>query len=245
MNTPATLTIGHNLPPEPILDPALADRNAALILNANRWLTERPEITDDDTAGRCSDFLEQVNAQIKAVDNARAAAKKPYDDGAKAVQLLYRPLLDVLDAAKNLLKARLQAWLNKKAKALVEERAKAAAEAAAKQKEADEAAEKAAAGTNVEVQVEALRLAAEAEKAKAEAAYLDQARPQAKGDFGARAASLRTTFKGRIVDIDATFKHYREHRDVVDALYKAVNADIRRGARSIPGVELYPEETVA
>ena len=237
-------TIGDNLPP-PTVDDDLAARNAALVANANRWLTERPAITDDDLAGRCSDFLEQINAQIKAVDTARAAAKKPYDDGAKAVQLLYRPLLDVLDAAKNLLKTRLQAWLNKKAKALVEERAKAAAEAAARQKEADEAAAKAAAGTNVEAQVEAQRLAAEAEKAKAEAAYLDQARPQAKGDFGARAASLRVTLKGRILDIDLCFQHYREHRDVVDALYKAVNADIRRGARSIPGVEIYPEQSVA
>lgn len=223
----------------------MAERNALLVANANRWLTERAEITDEDTAGRCSDFLEQINAQIKVVDAARASAKKPYDDGARAVQTLYRPLIGVLDAAKNLLKARLQAWLNKKAKALVEERAKAAAEAAARQKEADEAMEKAAAGTSVEAQVEAQRAAEVAEKAKAEAAYLDQARPRAKGDFGARAASLRTTYKGRIVDIDATFKHYREHRDVVYALYTAVNADIRRGARSIPGVELYEEQSVA
>jgi septal ring factor EnvC (AmiA/AmiB activator) len=234
--------VGHNLPD---LYDDLKARTDSLIENANRWLKERPEITDADLAGRCSDFLDQITKHWKEVDTERDRQKRPHTTEAERVQARFRPLLDALDTAKKLLKTKLGAWLDREARRIEEERRKAAAEAEKKAKEAAEAAAAAENAATVQATLAADQAAKAAEQAKAEAAYLATATPQAKGDFGARARSLRTTLAGRIVDVDRCLAYYRENKTLVDTLYKIVNADIRAGNHTIPGVEIHEVKSVA
>ena len=81
--------LGDNRPPDAFDD--LKARAEALIATTNKWLAERPEIADGDMAGRCTDFVEQIGKEWKAIDAERASQKKPYDQAAAAVQSRCRP----------------------------------------------------------------------------------------------------------------------------------------------------------
>lgn len=67
----------------------------------------------------------------KTLDGARDQEKRPFDEAAKAVQGLFKPRLDKLDATRNLALARITAHNNR----LEEQRRKEAAEAARRERE--------------------------------------------------------------------------------------------------------------
>lgn len=238
-----TRGIGDNQPPDPLDD--LKARAEALIATTNKWLAERPEIADDDMAGRCTDFVEQIGKEWKAIDAERASQKKPYDQAAAAVQEKFRPLLQALTAAKKLLNELLAPWLAKETKRLMAEAAAKAEAARLAEEEAARAATEAAKATTVEARLDAEAKAKAADDLAREAQRAAAAKPQAKGDYGARAHGFRTTTKGRIVDLAACFAHYRGNADLIATMYRIVNADLRRGVTAIPGVETFEERTVA
>jgi len=231
---------GDNLPPAfEVLD----DRAKALVAAANRWLTERKEITDEDTAGKCSDFIEQVNGHAKATETQRKTEKEPHVAAGKAVDAAYKPILERLAMIKAKLQPLLTAFLQAKARRQDEERRRLEAEAEAKRLEAERLAQEAEAGEG-----DVIGTAVAAEQAQAEAAEIAKAAEQAagpartKGDYGTRATGLRTRRWAVIADLDKALAYYRDRPDIADTVLKLANADIRGGRKAIPGIRIHSEQ---
>lgn len=219
--------LGGNNPPEqtPI------DRANDLVGTANKWIAERPEITDDDMAGKAQGFIEQLRASQTATDAARAAEKKPHMDAAKAVDDRYRDPLAKLDLALRAMRTKLTAWLQEKQRKADELKRQQEAEARRLREEAEAAARAAAEKTApVEAQLEAQRKieqAAAAEKLAAKAPEVARVR----GDFSTRATGLRTYWHARLADAadekaakardTEILRHYAKNPAAREAMVKA------------------------
>lgn len=124
-------------------------KKAALMFKAR---SEAYEITDDLSFDAANEDLKAIKAKYKEIEAKRVAITKPQNDAIKQVNALFKPPLQYLKDAEELLKSRILVYQTKKKR----ERAIAQAEAAKKVKE------------------EKARLAAEAEKLKASASLEDQ-----------------------------------------------------------------------
>lgn len=236
----------HNQPPEPIFLEA-EERVAA----ANRWLTERPEITDDDMADKAGGFLKQCAATWTKLDGERKAEKRAYEI---ALYAKYEKPLDLLARAKAAIDIKIKAWLKVKADKLAEEKRQQEAEAERIRQEAEAATRRAEAeakkkGGNV---LEA-QAAADAATQRAEEAALVAARPveraQVKGTHTGRAMSLRTYWDARIVDEQKALRSYAKHPDIraaaLAAIVKVAKAEAVREkdpAKAKDGIEFFSEE---
>lgn len=239
MTDETTAGIGHNLPPFE----TIKQRTDALIDTANRWITERGEIADEDMAGKANDFLTQLRAEFKAADKERKAEKQPHLDAGKAVDAKYKPVTERLEKAANAIKKMLTPWLQKKQREEEEAQRSAQEEARAKaEAEAKRAEELAKEGNAIDAEI----AAEEAEQAVKAADKIAEApvRAGVKGELG-RTASLRTTYYGEIADFDKCLDHYKGHVAIRETLEKLVNADIRAGTHTIPGVRVKQQQSAA
>lgn len=217
--------IGGNFPPEPIDITPFKEKVDERIGIANRWITERPTLTDADMADRANGFKTQLSDLRKEIDKARRDRKKPHEDAADAVDQQFKPLLDLIDRAYKAMGERLTAYLQEEQRKANEERRRQAEEAQRRRQEADEAAQRAreeatrTGGNALQAEQEAdaaARLAAEAEKEAAKPVKV-----QLRGDFGRRAAGLRTTWRAEVVDEKEALKTYGKHPVVRAAALKA------------------------
>jgi pyruvate/2-oxoglutarate dehydrogenase complex dihydrolipoamide acyltransferase (E2) component len=101
---------------------------------AKQWLDGKP-IETQGQADEVGKLLEMIRDARKAADTQRDTEKRPHDEASKAVQKVWKPLLDKCDLAASTARSALTPWRVK-----LEEEQKALAEAA--QREADEAAAK-------------------------------------------------------------------------------------------------------
>lgn len=151
--------LGHNQPPpfDPVLQesqiqarikelhPELAERKERLLASA----ANAPDITDDDSAGKVTDYLGLVATFERVAESHRQADKEPFLHGGKAVDGYYKGLTGPVVAAAATLRQKLKSYIvDKEARARRKaeqeaEEARAAAQRA--QDEADAAARKAAA----------------------------------------------------------------------------------------------------
>jgi len=225
--------LGHNNPPEQFA------RVDELVANADRWKTERPVIESDDVAGKAQAFLDQLRSCAKEIEATRKAEKQPHMDAAKAVDQVFKPQMDRLTAAANIIKGLLTEFLRKKE----DERRAAEAE---QRRIADEAARKAEdaarAASSVDQQVAAQKAREDASAAAAEADHIARTRSQVTGQ--GRTVSLRSRKVGVIVDQGKVYRKFRDHPSVIEVLQKLVNAEVR-GGRSIPGVDIREEQEAA
>lgn len=239
MNDTTPAGIGHNIAP---FD-QIAERTATLIETANRWITERKEIADDDTAGKANDFLTQLRAEYKAAEDERKKEKQPHLDAGKAVDARYKPITERLTKATDAIKKMLTPYLQKKQREEEEARRREQEEARRRAEEERKRAEELAKQGNA---IEAEIAAEEAAKATEEAEKIEQApaRASAKGEMG-RAATLRTTYTGEIADFDKCLAHYKGHVAIRETLQKLINADVRAGTHTIPGVRVRQQRSAA
>lgn len=237
--------IGGNNPPA---FEVIKGRVDTLVAVANRWATERPAITDEDMAAKCSDFLDQVAAELKAAEERRVAEKKPHLDAAAAVDQLWNPLKAPLELIKRLLNPRLTVWLDAKRKRIEDERRQREAEAAEALRKADEAQRQAEATQQQGGDVIGTMLAADEAQRQADKAgkLADQAagsRAQVKGVYGTRAKSLRTYWGFEVTDPKKVPRKFL----VVDTA--AINAAIRAAddpeKLAIPGIEIKSRQQAA
>lgn len=240
-----TATLGDNLAPDDDFDD-LRQRVEDLTATANRWLTERPEITDEEMAGKASDFMEQVNKSLRKVEAERKEKKQPHIDAGKAVDGRYNPLKAPLQKIKDLLEPRIRAWLKAKEERIAEEKRQAEEEALKAMQEAEDAKKAAEAA---EGDVIGNAVAAEEAEAKADEALKEVSRvaqpARAKGDYGQRATGLRTVYRARVTDALAVLTHCYRRGNVadVDAIVelaeRLASAHMRatKGTAEIPGAE--------
>lgn len=205
-----------------------------------------PEIANDDSAGKVSDYIKQVTSCSKALDTARVGAKEPFLEGGRTVDGFFKSYTDPLAALKKRIESKLGAYLREKEAAerrrREEEARKAAEEAAAREAETMKLAEveglaPAVANAALDGAVAAQATAEQAQKA-AEAKPAELARTR--GDFGSLATlSRQWTFKDLnrdAIDLEALRPHLP-----LDGLEKAVRAAIKAGAREIRGVTIYED----
>ncbi len=249
------LRIGGNLPPEPIdVDVAIDD----LIGNANRWAARCPVIETEEVAKDAIDQLNKLKAHRAEYEALRKAEKKPFDDGALAVQRKWLPRTERIDACIKLFDGLRRGWLNLQEAARLKAEREAAEAAFEAQRRADQLAEQAKAGgahvvTNTILGMEA---AAEAERAR-EALRAVPRRAQVRGNLGGRTHSLRTYWFADVVDWQKCFDYFHEPedrgdpnsrripvRELREVLISLANAKARTGVRNpdLPGCWIDFEE---
>lgn len=191
-----------------------------------------------ETQEQC-DALDALDKSIlgtrQKLDALRADEKKPFDDGAKAVQAKFKPFLDKADRARLALnkpradfKARQEAERNAREAAAAAER-RAIEDAKRKAEEAARAGDLAAAERAAELEAD---LAAAADDAKRMA-------KAAKGPTG-----LRTSYRAELVDERAAIQHYfkTERQAFIDLIQSLADRDVRSPAsRQIPGFRTIEE----
>jgi hypothetical protein len=234
--------LGHNQPPEPTAFDAFTAHIGDLFEEAKNHL-DGAGINSEAEAEAVSKLLDLIRTASKDADKARTEEKKPHDDAAKAVQARWKPLLEKADLAVSTCKKALAPWLEKKdaeARAIAEAARQAAEQAARQAAEAMRAAHV----SNLEAREDAEALVKDAAKAEAAAARAEKARPQAAG--GARAVTLRTTYRPELTNPSDALKHYvATNPEAIKAcLQRLAEVDVREGKRQLPGFTIHEERTV-
>lgn len=191
------------------------------------------EITNDDQEAAIDDLKDDFLKASQDADKARAAEKKPFDDGAKAVQTKWKPIIDKATRGKleclaaltpyRAEKQRIKDEAAKKAREAAEAQAKAAAEAL---READDLEAKYAAEIKLE----------QAQKLAATANRIDRS-----------ATGLRTYYEAEITDRKAALLHYLARvPERFQALIQQLADEDSRGARApVPGVIFHERKKAA
>ena len=237
--------IGGNQPP-------ITERAAELIANCDRWMAERPTITDAEQAGLAQGFIDQLRGETAEVEAAWKKEREPFDIEIALLRTKYREPLTLLGIALAKMKRLADGWLDK-------EKARLAREAAERKRVADEAAaaavrareEAARAGGTVES--EAVARQAEEDAAVAiKAASKPIGRARIKGEFSSRAMSQRAVWSAEIVDEKKALLHYGKHVEVRAAALEAIRKIANREAKQIksttgspPGVAFRCDERAA
>lgn len=242
MTTDPRLQIGANNPPDPLLVEA-AERIEA----ANKWLSERKEITDAVTADKLSFFISQADATWKALDGQRLQEGRDFDAAQKTK---YSPLA-LLKLAKEKLVPLRSAWLLKEENRLKAEReaaqkviddARKVAEEAVRKAEEEAAKDKGGNVLEAEIAAEEAKVAiAEAEKA----AEKIPERSSIKGAYTTKAVGLRDHWSAEVTDLSAAFKHYnaKKHprREALNAaIREAIEGFADKDAKALKDVALAP-----
>lgn len=236
--------LGHNKPPTPL------ERTPPLVDNCNRWLAERPEITDPEMAGAAQRFTLQLRTLRDDLAAALKADRKPHDDAIVAVRALYADPQELVRIALDKMEAKNRGWLKREQDRLDAERAERQRLADAARAEAarlDQAAQQE--GASVETQLAAQR-ASDAAEAAADTALRTPTKARTRDDFAPRAMSLHARWKAKVVNERDALKHYAKHPAIRAAalaaivkvatdLAKAVKGDT---TKQPPGIEFWNDE---
>lgn len=232
--------LGHNHPPAPSPFEAFTAHIGDLFEEAKNFL-DGEGVNSEGEAEAVAKLLDLIRTAAKDADKARAEEKKPHDDAGKAVQSKWKPLLERADLAVTTCKNALTPWLQKKEAERVAQAEAARAEA---QRKADEAAAAIAAAsvTDLEAQEQAEALLKDAKKAETAAAKVENSRAQAAG--GARAVSLRTTYRPTLESPSKALRHYASERpaELKAFLLTLAETDVRAGKHEIPGFTVTSEQ---
>jgi hypothetical protein len=244
MATARDAVIGDNNPPEPTAIEVAREALGDLELEAGNWF-DGAEVENQAQADEVSRIIDAARKAGKKFDGERKTAKQPHMDAAKAVDAAWKPLVDGAERVAEVGKAALTPYLMAQEKAKREaeriEREKAEAVAAEARRLAAEADGSLAAAKARDEAIEATK-AAEAAAARAE-----RERAGAKGSGMARTVSLRTTYRANVTDRRALLNHIAKTRpeDLTAWLEQWAASAVHKGARDLPGVEIYEEKAAA
>lgn len=244
MNMPAVkqgealAVAGHNNPPTPFDE--IREEIDGLYLEAKNWLDGSGVNTEADANG-VSKLLDMLRQAEKKADKMRVDEKKPHDDAGKAVQAKFKPLLDCASRAIDVCKGALTPYLRKQEEAR-QEAAKIAREEAEAAERAAQAAFAASGPSDLEMREEAERLAEAAKGAAAAANRIEKERAQAKG--GARAVSLRTTYRAEITDQQAfaRWAWINCRADLDEFLETLAKRFAKSGVNAPPGITIHEDQ---
>ena len=246
--------LGHNMPPEatqpePSPFDAVRIHIEGLIEEAKPYLTGA-EITTDEQASEIKRLKDDIKLAHKAADDARIAENIPFDTGKAAVQAKYAPLIADTKAMRGKTVIALETLNEVLTPYLQKKEREAEEEAARKREEAEELARFAAAAIresagDLEAREEAEELVSAAVFANLDATRAANTKVHVKGE--GRAEGLRSYWTPVIVDRQAALRHYVTTRpdDIVAALLRLAEADVRDGKRAIPGFAISEDRRVA
>lgn len=199
---------------------------------ARNWI-DGSEVTTQAEADAVAKLTDMARKAKKAADDARKTEAKPFDDGKAEVQARYKPVLSRADLIADMCKKAIAPFLaaQEAKKRAAEKRAREEAEAAER---AAQAAMQASAG-DIEARDAAEQLLEAAKSAQSNVSKLAKDKGQAKG--GARAMTLRTTYRPELTDLNAAVRHYWSTRqtDFEMLVCDLAETDVRAGVREIPG----------
>lgn len=249
-------THGSNVPkiPSPeVLRDLLADENRDISTRAEELvaaLARTPAVTDDESCGKVSDFIKQIDAAIKLTEARRTTAKAPALDAGRAIDGFFKPLDDKLTKARKTLKDRVEAYLRHKAEV---ERKRREDEARAAE-EARKAAEKAALAAIEQapeaVAEQALERATDAQFFETQAKIATEAKPaemaRTRGELGSM-ATLATTWAVEITDLSKIPLETLRGHISQDAIEKALRSYLRTLPKPVtvemPGVRFFEQSS--
>lgn len=234
--TATAAIIGHNNPPSHIeqVQAELTGAHAPILRRRDELLAALDRVPasvgNDETAGKVADFIKQLTACTKAAETARVGAKEPHLEASRAVDGFFKRVTEPLTAAKATIQQRLDFYLREKA--AVEQRRRAD-EAAEMEKLAKAAADRVQTDAQMNAAIAVEERAAEARQ-EAQAKPADMARTR--GDFGA-VATLRSVWTFKITELAEVPRAYLMVNEA------AIKAAVKAGARDIPGVSIYQEQS--
>lgn len=236
--------IGHNSPPTPFDD--IETRINDLYSEARQWL-DGEEVTTQEQADALNTLASHIREAAKQADDMRKEEAKPFDEGKKAVQERYNPLIQKgkgkTEVALGAVKSALNPYLLELDR-IQQEAAQKAREKAERAERDAQAAMQHRDQSNLDEQEEANRLAEEAKQLQAAANKASNAKAHAKG--AGRATGLRTRTKISIAnERDAAawaWKHDREAL-MIFILTQAEKA-VRNGAQSLEGFSITEEKVI-
>jgi 23S rRNA pseudoU1915 N3-methylase RlmH len=220
---------GHNRPP-----PYDTEAHADLAARTDKFMAAcndvraAGEVSSEETAQMLSDLIAGLRGLKKQVEAQKKQDKAPHDEAGKAVLAAFTPLEERLERATKAMLALMQAWMDKKRAEAEAEKARKAAEAEAARKAAEEAAAKAAATGDLDAEIEAEKLAADAAKAEKQAAK-DVKVSVGSATGAGRTISSRKVRTAEITNPRALFLRYVDHPKVLEVLQSLANADVRAG----------------
>ena len=225
--------IGGNNPPIELFAEAENAIND-LYEEAKHWL-DGGEVKTPQELDSISMLLDGLRKAEKLADKNRKEEKKPFDDGGKAVQAKYKPLIDKASNAQDLCKKSMQPYL------LEQERIRQAQEEAARleaeqaEREAMQAAQDMQSLEDAEQVQEAIDKVEDAQKLFKD---ISKHKVQAKG--GERAIGLRTVWETKLVDSKEAARHYwvTNKAEIEELLITLAKKDVRSGVREIAGFEI-------
>lgn len=237
-------TIGDNNPPTPFDE--IEARINDLYAEAKQWL-DGEEVTEQSQADALNTLASQIRDAAKEAEEMRKAEAKPFDDGKKAVQERYNPLIQKgkgkTEVALNAVKSALKPYLLELDRIQHEAAQKAREEAERAERDA-QAAMQHRDPSNIEHQEEANRLAEQAKSAQQAANKAENAKAHAKG--AGRATGLRTRTKVSIANereaAGWAWKHDREAL-MIFVLTRAEKA-VRNGATKLDGFSITEEKVI-
>lgn len=215
--------IGHNAPPPHEAFAMEIEELFSMVASAG-------PVTTDEQDAQMDALLDDIRKARKATDEQRAKEKKPHDDAGKAVQALYKPLLDKADRASDEAKKLLTPYRQQKQREKEVAAQKAREEAEALQKAAQEALQ---ASDDLEKRFEAELAIKAGEKLFAQAKRIDKAPRGTRTIWSAHIEDRRKALLFLIEKFPERFEALIQHMADAEA----------RGARgAIPGIRYDSEE---
>lgn len=197
------------------------------------WDEQRPEIENEEQAGKATTLSAQLKRAMDAEEGARKAAKDPFLSGGRKIDGAFNGRHDKLADGRKGIDARLSRHLTKMENA----RRAREAEARKQQEEADRKAREAAeAAAKAEGDVEAKRRAEEAEAERqraAQAAEAAQQKSQVRSDVGGM-ASGRKVYSVKVLGLHMVPREFM-------ILDESAALTALKAGRIIPGLELVTE----
>lgn len=234
--------IGGNVPPAHV---AMELHIGDLLETAKGFLDGEP-IETEGMAAEVAKLIDEGRKAGKDADNLRKEEAKPFDDGKKAVQARWKPIIDKADLIVSTAKKALVPYQLKLEQEQREaaEKARREAEEARQEQIAAERAAHAAADLDAAERADELRKAAD--KAEREANRAEKAAPVIAVE-GARGIGLRSYWIAEIADRRGLLAHYMRTRpdDLQAWLQDQADKDVRAGVRNIPGVVIKEERRAA
>lgn len=244
MSAHATPSLGHNRPPAGIInvDAAVADarliagelvaRQEELLAAFDRWNAAAADgIPDDTMQSRSADFVKQMAAHLKLIEDVRKATKQPVLDLGKSVDGVFALVSDKLVLSRGAVERAMTAYAQRIARERQEQARRQADEAAARQRLAAELAAAEAEMTGDDTPPALVpELVSVAVPTNAEASRITS-------DHGIT-ASLRGRWTYEVEDAAVVPRHLLMVNEA------AVKAAIKGGERTVPGLRIFQETKI-